>query len=288
LELTRSNLSDIIQERIGNLPTLPDIALKLLELTGDDDASIKELVQVISHDPAISSRVLKVANSAYYGFTWQITALDQAIPLLGLEMVRSLALSMKVFDYFRGIKSGGFFTVSDFWLHCVAVSAIARDFVQLVPLGPRDLLFTAGLLHDIGKLFLMDVLRVRYLDLIRTVEKEKVQLHEMEKQELGMDHAQTGAILLERWEFPPEIITIIHDHHLPLSQHSSVSVQAVILADSLAREAGLGSSGNVLPNGQVEEILQHLNLDSAQWDLFCSNYKSQSEKKITDLMSIFL
>ncbi|MBW1708703.1 MAG: HDOD domain-containing protein [Deltaproteobacteria bacterium] len=287
MELIKSDLSATIRERVGNLPTLPDVALKLLELTGDDDVSINQLMQVISHDPAISSRILKVANSAYYGFSRQVTAIDHAITLLGLDMVRSLALSMKVFDYFRGIKSGGFFNLADFWLHSIAVSSIARDFVQLVPLGPRDLLFTAGLLHDIGKLLLLDLLDIRYLDLIRAVEKEKVQLHKMEKMYLGMDHAQTGAFLLERWEFPQEIVLIIHDHHLNLDQQRLDSVQAVILADILAREVGLGTSGNVAPDGHVEDILQNLGIDIAQWDLFCSNYKSRSEKKITDLMSVF-
>jgi len=288
LELSENNLSLMIQERVGNLPTLPDVALRLLELTGDDDVSIKELVQVISHDPAISSRILKVANSAYYGFARQVTVIDHAIALLGMDMVRSLALSMKVFDYFRGIKSGGFFTLTDFWLHSIAVSAIARDFVQFVPLGPKGLIFTAGLLHDIGKLLLLDLLDIRYLDLIRNVEKEKVHLFEMEKRYLGMDHAQTGAFLLERWSFPREIIDIIHDHHLPLAQQSTNAVQAVILADFLAREIGLGASGNVILDGQVDEILKNLGLDAAQWELFCSNYKSKSEKKITDLMSFFM
>ncbi len=287
MELTERDLNIIIRERVGNLPTLPDVALKLLELTGDDDASIKELVQIISHDPAISSRILKVANSAYYGFARQVTAIDHAIPLLGLDMVRSLALSMKVFDYFRGIKSGGFFTLSDFWLHSIAVSSIARDFVQLVPLGPRELLFTTGLLHDIGKLLLLDILDVQYLDLIRSVEREKTQLFEMEKRYLGMDHAETGAFLLERWSFPQEIITIVHDHHLPLDQQRTASVKAVVLADFLAREFNLGASGNVLTDGQVDEILQNLKLDKAQWDLFRFNYKNKSEKKLTDLMAVF-
>lgn len=277
-------LKEIIKNRVGDLPTLPDVALKLLELSDDDDFDMKELVRVVSHDQAILSRILKVANSSYYGFSRKVSSIDHAITLLGIEAIQSLALSMHVHDYFDQKRKGGPFAGNKFWHHSVAVAVIAKELARALKMGSPDKYFTAGLLHDLGKLFLMDSFPEQYIDLVRDAERRSVSLNAEEETAFGYDHAQAGAILLDHWNFPEDIISAVGDHHCDFGQIKSESALIVMLADSVALETGLGGSGNTVPYENLDEALDILNVPKETWEKFRQEYLEEGNPKLMELI----
>lgn len=288
MEINKSNLRVIIHSKVGNLPTLSTVALKLLELANDDDAPIHDLVRLISHDQAIATRVLKVANSAYYGFARQVTNIDHAITLLGLEMISSLALSMKVIDHFKRLEAETRFDITDFWLHSIAVGGIARDFSGRQPAWTPDLLFTSGLLHDVGKLFLLDLMGDEYLHMVVKAKEGGERLATLETRLLGMDHAEVGGFLLERWKFPPAIVGVVREHHEMVAPAGPSLCDPVILADVIAIDAGLGASSAAYTPGEVDMALARMGLGQDEWQAMRADYLGGRGEEIRSLINEIL
>ncbi|MBW1916008.1 MAG: HDOD domain-containing protein [Deltaproteobacteria bacterium] len=245
-----------IYSKIDELPTLPSVVPRLLNLVEDKRTNAADITDLISHDPALAAKVMKVANSAYYGFSQEISDLNRAVALLGLNMVKSLALSIGVLRNLPPGKKSSGFSQKDLWLHSVAVAATIKEIGERHMKGvDLDHLFMLGLLHDIGII----VLDQFFPELFKKVLDESLnlkyrELHIAEQRAIGLDHGEIGAMLLIRWKFPEAISSPIAVHHQAVLPDGADSRDVAILrvADVISHEIGLDMEGPVI----VRKILE--------------------------------
>lgn len=229
-------------DRIRELPTLPSVLGKILNTAADPDASALDLGQHITADQSLSATLLKLVNSAYYGFYRQVSSVTQAIVILGFLEVRNLALTATAF---RSLNSGS----SDFdrlqlWRHSLA-SAMAAE--QLTKLLKRDIegAFEAALLHDIGKVVLDTLYPELYLKAAHNAHETGRTIAESLVEVVGMDHAEVGGLLGEHWNLPPDVVGAIRYHLHPEKATSSADLtHLTAVANAVTYAAGLGESSN--------------------------------------------
>jgi len=215
--MEKQKLHQKIYAKIEELPTLPAVIPKLLSLMDNPKSSAADVTDIISHDPALTAKLLKVANSAYYGFPAKISDLKHAVALLGFNLVKSLAISIGVIKNLPRGKQSAYFSASGLWLHSLVVATVMQD------MGRRfysrndnhDYLFIIGLLHDLGKVVLDQFFPESFNEVLEKANAgEHVKLHQVEREVIGIDHCEVSAMLLTRWKFPPKIVQPIAGHHL--------------------------------------------------------------------------
>jgi len=223
-------------EDIGGLISLPEVVLKINELVNNDGASATEIAQVISHDPGIATRILKVANSSMYGGQRQIDSIQRAVTILGTKQIRDLVLSTTAAKVFDGIPND-VISVEDFWHHSLYCALLARALANVSHTVNADTLFTAGLLHDIGHLVMFNrVPEQAHEAIMLTVQGEaSLDLYQAEQQILGFDHAEVGADLARHWHLPEILVSCIAYHHdLHASTEHIQAVAHVHIANAIA------------------------------------------------------
>ena len=260
--MEKNALKEKIYSRIDELPTLPAMLPKLLNLMEGNSASASDVTDVISHDPALASKILKVANSAYYGFSQKITSLEKVVPLLGFNMVRSLALSISIINNLPSGNKLPHFSHEGLWLHSLAVAILMQEFRKKAEKeDERDYLFVVGLLHDIGKIILNHFFSELFQKALEDVKShEDTGLYMAECRVIGLDHGQVGAMLLARWRLPASITNPIDVHHQTEIPEGTRTDDVIMLriSDALAQELELGETGNPkapkLPEVDIEVL----------------------------------
>jgi putative nucleotidyltransferase with HDIG domain len=193
-----------------NLPTIPTVLAKILQLVDAESASGKELIKVIEHDQALTGKMLRLANSAFFGQTRKVATIPRAVVLLGFSTVRNLALGVKVWDALgTGIART---RLDELWAHAVTVAVAAKAIAARLRAGDPDEAFTAGLLHDVGRLVLAMRFREQYWQVVGGASEVEA-VERMEASSLGVDHAEVGAWILEAWSLPPAIVEAVRAHH---------------------------------------------------------------------------
>ncbi len=220
--------------RVGHLPVAPRVFSELSVRLEDQSSSVDQLAEIVSEDAGLAAQVLRLANSAYFGRDQNVTSLSVAAARLGTRLLRSIVLAAEVFDRFH---------TGDSPLSLEAeqkhASLVARIAASLEPRAPwKDDAFTAGLLHDVGKLVLATRTPELYAPVVMQATEERRSLHEVERETFGVDHGALGACLLGTWGLPASILEAVHRHHLEvLSGPITLDVvQAVALANRLAHQ----------------------------------------------------
>jgi len=217
----------------ADLPTIPVVLAQILAVVSGEKSSARDLVEVIEHDQALTSRVLKLANSALFGLSREVSTVPRAVILVGFNTVRNLALGVKVWDALM-VGGGQRGMVEALWHHSALVAATAKLVAGRIQGVDPEVGFTSGLLHDVGKLVLSLKLGMRYWTLVGAAE-DCTSGHRIERKQLGLDHAQVGGWLLEAWHLPTPIVTAVRDHHKGPSGDRSKWSQAHLIgvADQL-------------------------------------------------------
>jgi len=193
-----------------NLPTIPAVLAKILQLVDAESSSGKELIAVIEHDQALTGKMLRLANSAFFGQSRKVATIPRAVVLLGFSTVRNLALGVKVWDALgSGIARN---RLEELWAHAVAVAVATKMLASRLRAGDPDEAFTAGLLHDVGRLVLAMRFRDEYWKAVGGA-SEADAVEALETTNLGVDHAEVGGWILEAWSLPPAIIEAVRGHH---------------------------------------------------------------------------
>lgn len=216
------------------LPTLPPIALDVVQLCGRDDVSLEDIARAVMRDPALTSRLLRIANSVAFGRPRQIASVPHAISLLGLRTVRVVALASALIDNVEHRRIPEF-DYEGFWRNSVAAALAARSFSELSSKPHPDEAFLAGLLQDLGLYGLADALMDRYLTLLQSAYEQGIDLAPLEEERLGVNHADISAALLESWGFPDRIVEAVRRH-----THPSSVLPPPTEADEIATAAHLG------------------------------------------------
>jgi putative nucleotidyltransferase with HDIG domain len=259
-----------IYAKIDEIPTLSPLLQKIMGAVENSNSDARDLTDIISRDPSLTSKILKVANSAYYGFSNQVDNLDRAVMLLGFNMVRSLAMSAGIIRNLPSQNKSPRFSTERLWIHSLAVATIMKE------MGMRwgrhedsESLFIAGLLHDIGKVVLDQFFSEDYQ---RALEEtgclESTTVCEAEERYFGMNHGEVGSILLRRWKFPETICGIVSmDHKTEIKEGIDPAEVAMLhVADNLSKEAGMGVSESITPGGVHQAYLDTLGVTGSDMD----------------------
>jgi len=247
-----------IVDGIATLPTLPEVATKLIELLSDAEASMSEIVETISKDPATSAKVLRLTNSAYYGIPRTVTSIRQAVTLLGMGTTRNLATGLSVVKMFGTKGESGGFNYHQFWRHSVGAGYLCSVLAKKAQADDADMLFLGGLLHDIGKVVIAQYEPETIRQVLLKVKSESMPMYEAEREVMGVTHADVGVWLCERWQLPEKLIDMIRLHHDKEAMKTNVAVAVCELTNYICSVKGTSSTGFEDPrlNKDVWETLE--------------------------------
>ncbi len=241
----RTKIIDLIGD-LESLPTLPHVAAQVMELAMSSKTSVKEISKILESDPALTSKVLKVANSAFYGLKQQVNSLELALVVLGMSEISHLVMSVSVFSAFPDIPGKQTFDRERFWIHSAGCGHFARIIMR--KLGSPALsgeVFVGGLLHDIGKVVLDEMAHEVFTDIFTRAQEEDRAIYDVEKEVLGFTHEEVGLVLAEKWNLPPAIQEAISCHHHPEeAEVSPLTVAVVRIADLFCKAKDIGYGGD--------------------------------------------
>ncbi len=241
-----------IQATIARMPSLSTTVVKVLETCNDPRASANDLKRVISLDPVLTGRVLKLINSAYFALGKPITSLTRAIIMLGVNTVKNLALSFAILTNMKGSGSFHAFTANQFWLHCLGVGVVAKTLAAANGHTPaeQEEYFVAGLLHDLGKLPLNKQFPEEYFQVSKMTDKEKKPFFLGEDMILGIDHCRVGEMIAQKWRLGDGLIETLAHHHHPdgCNDGSRKLVTYVSLANQITLKMEIGEAGDCHDN----------------------------------------
>jgi HD-like signal output (HDOD) protein len=203
---------------VGEITTLPEVTAKIMETVEDPNGTARDLNEVIKRDPALSAKVLKVINSAFYGLPGQIASVDRAIVLLGMSAVRNLAIAASVAKMFSSPQQAQLFDAKALWRHCVAVGVASKKIATAAGnVVGTDEMFLAGLIHDLGLLIERQVHIRELAEVVRRFNAGEGEFLELEIKIIGATHQEFGDALAERWKFPRHLRACVGFHHNPES-----------------------------------------------------------------------
>ena len=268
---------------VSHIATLPEVTLKIIRLVEDPESTAQDLNNVISNDPALGARVLKVVNSAFYGLPGQIASINRAIVLLGLNAVKNIAVAASLAKLFRGGQVCPAFNARDLWTHSVAVATATRLLANKAGLGLPDEAFLAGLIHDLGIMVEVQVRRSQFVKAIDAVADGSGALREAELANIGANHEEFGAGLCQTWKFPMSFVYVTGYHHRPweLAPEHRPLTSLVHLADILSANNGLGFAGTVETDDYSPEILSHLGLTNGDLEQTATEMPEAMEEAVS-------
>jgi HD-like signal output (HDOD) protein len=257
--------------RLGNfirgasrLPVLPQVTVRLLAAVDSPERTSNEIAEIIEADPSLSAKLLKLANSSFYGQRGRISTIRNAVMVLGSKTIRSLALVVWTYtlrSQARDVEE----MMAPLLAHGLATGVAAGMLAERINRGWGDDAFMAGLLHDIGRVALVAQMGTEYRTTIRDpAERESVLLHEKESMTLGFDHRDLGSVLMKCWGLPPFLADVAEKHHdAGISPRNQIFVAAVALADTLSTRLGFNLAlGMARP--QQDEIAAFFGLQEQQ------------------------
>lgn len=204
--------------------------------------NLNTIGDAIQKDPDLTARLLRLANSPFFGFANRLSTVAEAVSLLGIQQIQDMIVASSVLEQFRGVPDN-LVNKDSFWRHSLAVGLTARLLAMERRLPKPDKFFVAGLLHDVGRLVLLSQAAESAAAVFELYQREKMLLREAEKKILGYDHQQIAAELLQSWSYPPVLVQAVAFHHAPNQSVAKLDAAVVHIADHLVNAMGLGSSG---------------------------------------------
>lgn len=230
-----------IFSKIEYLPPFPQTVSKALHMMKDPGVKPGKIAEVIKFDLSVTSNVLRLCNSSYFGLNRQIVNLREAVVLIGMKKLKKILVMSGSQKYFDKENPGYESNRGELWKHVIAVSILVRIIGEKIEVQNEDELFIAALLHDVGKLILNEFVIESHLKIMQLVEQKEKSFLEAEKEVVGLNHAEIGAKILDTWKFSDEIVVAVKKHHTPFEEDDSKLENAIRLADSLAMMMGYGT-----------------------------------------------
>ena len=247
---------------LKNLPSLPKTYLEIAEAVQSDCCSTELIAEIAARDPGLSAKLLQIANSAYFGFGRKIFSVDEAVQLLGVSIIQSLALSTPLYSSFDQKKCPGF-PLEQIWDHSAQVAALGRGLYRQHMDDPQlaEQAFAAGILHDIGKLILADSLEAEYSEVLKLSRETNTPLYQVEQEKLHTTHAEVGAYLLAIWGLPiPLVETVACHHHPSRCGTKDISLAGIIHISNALQHTQPGHA-DIVPSPVDTDYLKQIHLD---------------------------
>jgi putative nucleotidyltransferase with HDIG domain len=278
------NVVDMTQvvRSVRDLPTLPSIVLDLISSFGREDIDVSTLAAKMSRDQALAAKILRLANSSFYGLAAKVKTVEQAIVVLGFDSARALAVASSIIETFGASKCQQI-DVASIWRHSIAAALCAKCLARHASLD-QDYAFIAGLLHDIGRLVLASSFPDQYAQVDEYGKRHDISLGEAELRVLGVDHQQTGQLLAEAWKFPPLIQRAIGEHHAPASADLGNLPGLVHVANAMVHALDLGGDERNAVPPLLESAWDSLGLTPDQLQAVCRETEGQYEEACRLLM----
>jgi len=262
-----------ILDLVENLPTLPVVALRVGELVHEPSTSARDIARAMQGDPSLSAKVLRLVNSPYYGIPGGVSDVQRAISFIGFSTLHRLVLSVSVLQALS-TPAGGNFDAKGLWLHSLAVGACADVLAKEIGFTDAGACFTAGLLHDIGKIALADAAPDRFGHALDVARQSGTCMARTERDAGLPPHDRVGSRLARRWKFPATLLAPIEYHHSAgdqevrrrLSSQLLTLVDIVALADHLCRRFDLGDSGSPADDAPDGDALDRLGFSPTRVD----------------------
>jgi len=204
---------ETLLEQSNELPSLPEIYIKVSELLESDDSSARDIGEAVQTDTSLTARILKMVNSAYFGLPNQVTSVAQAISLLGRQQLKEILMGSILGGVFGDLKIAGF-PMQDFWRHSIKTAIISRHLaMQNAKIIDHEAFFTAGLLHDIGRLVIAKVAPESIFEIDELANTGDLDIVQLEAEKLGVTHVEVGGVLMKKWNMPSLLTQCVLKHH---------------------------------------------------------------------------
>lgn len=240
--MANTEIDDLVNNA-SDLISLPEVTLRVNELANDPDSTAADMAAVISQDPALVVRMLKIANSAYYGLSKEVETITRAVAVLGTKKIRDLVLSSSASEAFEGIPND-LISMQDFWHHSLYCGLLAQILSKKSNKTNSESIFIAGLLHDIGQLLMFNQMPEKSHEAILLLMEgtEELETFEAERHVFGFDHTQVGSALIENWKLPPVLQECVEFHHEPQNaKNFKAEVAMINIANAVAVMADFDS-----------------------------------------------
>jgi HD-like signal output (HDOD) protein len=232
-------------ETCPSLPSLSSINKALQGLLFAEQRYSAQISEIIRRDPSLTSRLLRLVNSVYYGLTTPVSSIEEAVFYLGVRQIRQLTMVTPIIEDFQKLSRQCAFPWREFWQHCIGTAIVTREVVSLVQTPPDEADYIAGLVHDVGKIVMAWSFPDHFAEVYRRAQSGARDLSVIENEVLGMDHSELGALYLERQRLPDVMIQAARFHHCPEKAEGNETILASVqIADLLMRSARIGNSGN--------------------------------------------
>ena len=278
-----NNRTDEILANVKSLPAMPGNTGKLISLLNNPDATAGQIEESLRYDPGMTTNILKIANSSYFGFAAKIGSIKQAVVLLGSKRLVQLFMATCVNTVLEKPIPGYDLPSGELWRHAISVSVTAEGLMKMLNLPDIDKVFTASLLHDVGKLILGEYVQDS-LEEIDKIASEGITFEAAVRQVIGTDHSEIGARILTQWSFPDELINVVRWHHDPEgAEHPAVLLDVVHLANVICMMLGMGSGREELQLEPSPASVKRLGLKARHIEMLAS----QTLQWVNELSHIF-
>jgi len=275
-----------ILRKVAELPPFPVVVQRALQLVADPRSSTQEVVDVIQFDQSITADLLRLCNSAYFGLQRKVSSLREALVLIGFNQLFEIVLSRQTSHLFSNPSPGYDLQRGELWRHSVTCALLSGIISRRLGRPPSPVLFTATLLHDIGKVVLSEFVNDYFGEIQKLVTEKSISFSDAEKEILGIDHAELGGKITEQWQFPKVIVSSVRFHHTPFSAAEEEDiVRFTHLCDVVAILSGIGVGSDGLHYHSFDEIIEYYHLQQEDVERFMIELNDQFGK-VKELLNI--
>jgi putative nucleotidyltransferase with HDIG domain len=263
---------EYIVSKVDDMKVLPEIINKIISLTEDPDSTVEDMEKAILGDQILTTKILRLANSAYYGYARKISTISQATVLLGFQAIKSIALASTVSIFLTSELKGYSLGKNELWTQSQTCAIVSRYIAKHIKYPSPEEAYVAGLLRDIGKTILNQHMEKEYSEVLNLVEEGNMSFLEAEKAILGFDHAEIGEKVAEKWNLPKALVDSIGHHHTPEDSNiNQLLVSIVHVADAITMMMGVGLGLDGLAYSLSPVAIDALGLTEIDFDNIISN-----------------
>jgi putative nucleotidyltransferase with HDIG domain len=272
---------------VKEVPTLPSVYQELFNKMSNPNVSVPQLAEIVSRDQALATKILKLVNSAFYGYKGEINTISRAMVILGFRTVRNAALAISVFDYVKNNGDDTNFPIEDFWKHSLCTASICKVLGKHCGVKQQEETFVAGLLHDIGKLIMKKYFEDDFNEVCNYALNHGVSWNDAENKLLNVSHANLAKVVLRSWNFPPSLIEAIQFHHTLSSGITYPKLVALVnVADHISYRDNMGAPASLVHDDCDQAALSELGLTIEKAESYRDEYHDEIELSLQILKII--